>query len=256
MRRLAVFAALLLAFGLLRLPVEHALNVKHREAFFRNAQLDLELREQIGQMAFIAALSGFRSLVADVLWIQAHTAWEKTQWGKMAYLFGNVTTLQPRVLMFWDMAAWHMAWNASVDAMRDPATPREAVRLRNQRKYFDLGRDFLERGIRNNPDRYLLFERMGVLLRDKYKDHCGAAEYFARAASFEDAPAYEKRFAAYELARCPGREREAYRELKRLHEEFPGERKPTMETLLRELEQKLEVPEQQRIYKTGENVKE
>ena len=241
-------AAMLLVFGAARAPVEQALTAEHQAAHFRGAELDLELRERIGQKAYIAALSGFRSLIADVLYIEAHTAWERTQWGRMAYLFNNVTTLQPRNLLFWDMAAWHMAWNASVAALDDQSQPREAIRRRNQRAYFELGREFLERGIRNNPDRYLLYERMAILLRDKYEDFCGAADYFLEAARFDDAPSYEARFAAYAMAKCPGREREAYELLRRLWFDHPDERMPTMRTLIRELQLELGVPEQQRIY--------
>ena len=42
--------------------------------------LNLDLREQVGQLGFVAALSGFRSVVADFLFIQAHVAWERTEW--------------------------------------------------------------------------------------------------------------------------------------------------------------------------------
>ena len=70
------------------------------------------LREQIGQLGFIAGIERFSSLVADVLFIQAHVAWERTEWGRVLLLFRQVTTLQPRAILFWDMAAWHMAWNA------------------------------------------------------------------------------------------------------------------------------------------------
>lgn len=245
--RWLVPVALLLVFGAVRAPLEQSVTEFHRALFFRGARLDLDLRERIGQRAFIAALSGFRSLVADIQYIEAHTAWEKTQWGRMAFLFNNVTTLQPRNLLFWDMAAWHMAWNASVAAI-DDTSQRLAVRRRNQQAYFDLGRDFLERGIRNNPDRYLLYERMAILLRDKYEDHCAAADYFLMASRFDDSPSYEKRFAAYEMAKCPGREREAYDLLRHLWLTHPDERMPTMRTLLSDLQQSLDIPEEQRIY--------
>src|ERR1041385_5273551 len=72
-----------------------------------------------------AALSGFRSIVADVLFIQAQVAWERTEWGRVLLLFRQVTTLQPRAILFWDMAAWHMAWNASVAAMNDQTQPQQ-----------------------------------------------------------------------------------------------------------------------------------
>src|SRR5947207_3521365 len=123
MKTVVVLVALLL-FGAARLPFEEQLLQAHRAAYFHGAKVNLDLREQIGQLGFLAALSGFRSLVADMLYIDAHAAWERTEWGRMALLFQNVTTLQPRVLLFWDTAAWHMAWNASHAAREDPKQPR------------------------------------------------------------------------------------------------------------------------------------
>src|SRR6202140_1704766 len=165
-------------FGVARLPMEHAISVTHRELRLRAVDFNLGLREQLGQLGFVAALSGFRSLVADALFIQAHVAWEKTEWGRVLFLFRQVTTLQPRAILFWDMAAWHMAWNASVAAMNDPSQPRLALRMKAQREYFALGKDFLERGIKNNPDKPQLYEALARLYREKYKDHERASEYY------------------------------------------------------------------------------
>ena len=242
----AVIAALLL-FGLARLPLERSLDEAHRAANLRAASLDVGLREQIGQLAYAAALSGFRSLVAAFLWIEAHTAWEQTAWGRMAGLFQSVTSLQPRSLIYWDLASWHMAWNASIAARENPKEPSEFLRRRAEREYHELGRDFLQRGIANNPDGYLLHERLGIMLRDKFKDHCGAADSFARAADKPGAPPYVKRLAAYELAACPGREREAYEKLRAIYLLGEDERLPRVVTLINELETELDIPPADRL---------
>ena len=237
----------LAVFGAARLPMEHAISEEHRNLHFRAVDFNLDLREQLGQLGFVAALSGFRSLVADALFVQAHVAWERTEWGRVLLLFRQVTTLQPRALLFWDMAAWHMAWNASTAALNDRTQPRLALRIKAQREYFALGRDFLERGIKNNPDRPQLYEALARLYRDKYNDHEHAAEFFAKAASLPGAPGYTKRFAAYELAQCEGREREAYDQLHALYHSGENERVPTLVRRLKELEIKLDIPSDQRI---------
>jgi len=234
-------------FGAARLPIEHALAQTHRDLHFRTVDFNLDLREQVGQLGFIAALSGFRSLVADALFIQAHAAWERTEWGRVLLLFRQVTTLQPRAILFWDMAAWHMAWNAGTAALNDRTQPRLALRIKAQREYCQLGKDFLERGIKNNPDRPQLYEALGRLYRDKFNDHEHAAECFAKAASLPEAPSYAKRFAAYELAQCPGHEREAYDRLHALYNSGENERLPTLLRRLKELEIKLDIPSDQRI---------
>ncbi|MEX1010402.1 MAG: hypothetical protein WEC72_03545, partial [Chthoniobacterales bacterium] len=205
------------------------------------------LREQIGQLSYAAALSGFRSLIAAFLWIEAHTAWEQTAWGRMAGLFQSVTALQPRSLVYWDLASWHMAWNAAVAARENPKEPSEFLRSRAEREYQQLGRDFLERGIANNPDGYLLHERLGIMLRDKFNDPCGAADAFTAAAARPAAPPYVKRLAAYELSACPGREREAYEKLRAIYLLGDEEHVPTVITLINELEEKLDIPTSDRL---------
>src|SRR5437660_1165158 len=247
MKRTVVVLAVLIVVGALKLPVERNLVALYRQEHFRGVEFNLDLREKIGQLGFIAALSGFRAIVADVLFIQAHVAWERTEWGRVLLLFRQVTTLQPRAILFWDMAAWHMAWNASVAAMNDQTQPRLSLRVKAQREYFALGKDFLERGIKNNPDRPQLYEAMARLYKEKYKEHERASEFFAKAAVLPGAPRYDRRFSAYELSYCEGREREAYERLRQLYDEGEKERLPTLITRLKFLEDKLEIPQDQRI---------
>ena len=251
MTRGLIALAVLIVVGLLKLPVERDLARLHREEHFRGVEFNLDLREKLGQLGFVAALSGFRGIVADALFIQAHAAWENTQWGRMLWLFRQVTTLQPRVLMFWDTAAWHMAWNASVAAMNDTNQPRQSLRVKAQREYFALGKDFLERGIKNNPDRPELYEALARLYKEKYKDHQRASEFYAKAAAVPDAATFDRRFSAYELSYCEGREREAYERLRSLYDEGPQERLPTLIARLRFLEDKLTIPQDQRIPDKG-----
>src|SRR5213596_3945675 len=247
MIRLLVALAILVAVGGIKLPIEHDLKRLHRQEHFRGVEFNLDLREKLGQLGFVAALSGFRAIVADGLFIQAHVAWERTEWGRVLLLFRHVTTLQPRVILFWDMAAWHMAWNAAVAAMNDKSQPRVALRVKAQREYFALGKDFLERGIKNNPDRPQLYEALARLYKEKYKDHEHASEFFAKAAALPGARTYDRRFSAYELSYCEGREREAYERLRQLYDKGEKERLPTLISRLKFLEDKLGIPQDRRI---------
>lgn len=247
MSRLFLALGLVVAFGVTKLPAERALFQQRRQLNLSDIQLDLNLREQIGQTGFVAAMSGFRAVVADILFIQAHVAWERTEWGRLLMLFRQVTTLQPRVVLFWDMAAWHMAWNASVAAMNDPGQPRQSLRIKAQRECFALGKEFLEDGIRNNPDQPKLYESLARLYKDKYNDHARASESFAKAAALPGAPGYDRRFSAYELSYCEGREQEAYQRLRELYDDGEKERLPTLIKRLKFLENKLDIPAEQRI---------
>jgi hypothetical protein len=247
MNRSLVVLATILVFGALKLPAERSLALDNRQSHFADLELNLELREKIGQLGFVAALSGFRAALADFLFIQAHVAWERTEWGRVLFLFRQVTTLQPHVPLFWNTAAWHMAWNASAAALNDPSQPRQALRVKAQRNYFALGKDFLERGIKNNPNNPKLYESLAMLYRDKYNDHARASEFFRKAADCPGAPGYDKRFSAYELSYCDGWEPQAYIQLRRLYDEGEQERLPTLIKRLKYLEAKLNIPKDQRI---------
>lgn len=247
MKRLAPAVIALLLAGAAALPVQQHLATLRTTAGFSTEALTLSLRERVGQMAFLAALSGFRSFVAAMGWIETHIAWENTEWGRMAGLIDTVTTLQPKSLLYWDNGSWHMAWNAAINARENPEEPSEALRLRAERQYVELGRTILEDGIRSNPNSWLLNERLGLLLSQRAEDHCAAADAYSRAAELPGAPTYVKRLAAYELAQCPGRDRDAYNLLRRIYDLGPDERKPSVIVKLQELEEKLGIPTAERI---------
>jgi hypothetical protein len=246
--RRTIAVGMLLVFGLIRLPFERRLEEEGRAAFFHGAKFDLALRQQMSQMAFVAAFSGFRALVAEALFLHAHVIWSDVDWGGMKVDYDAITALQPRCILFWDMAAWHMAYNASIAAYNDKKQVRQALREKAQREYWDLGKDYLLRGIANNPDVPKLYESLGVLYRDKYGDHCKAAEYFAKCASSKNAPVYVHRFVAYELAKCPGHEREAYEQLLALYKKGEQEHLPTLLKSLGNLQEKLNIPTDQKVY--------
>ena len=232
-RRYAAGILLVLVFGLARLPFERGLARERSANSINSVRLDLSMRERISQNEFIAALGGFRSLVADLLWIEVQSDWERVEYGKMNLKFGTVTTLVPHNVMFWDMSGWHMAYNASVAVMDDEKEPKLAIRKKRQQEYFELGKDYIDRGIANNPQARDLYQMLAKIDAEKLGDHLGASEAYDMAAKCPHAFGYERRFAAYELAKVPGREREAWQRLRSLYDEGPHERLPTLETDLR-----------------------
>jgi hypothetical protein len=239
--------ALLLVFGAIRLPIEAHIEAEQKALHYHGAKVDLRVRQQLPQLGFVAALSGFRGVVAIALNLKAHTAWQRVEWGKVKLTYETICALEPRNMQSWDMASWQMAYNASVAALNDKDQPRLTLRLKAQREYFKLGEDFLLRGIENNPDRSLLYERLATIYRDKLLEPEKASYYYDEAAKRPDAMMYVHRFAVYELAKVPGREQEAYRRLKELYLKGDDERLPTLLRLLGEMEEKLLVPREQRL---------
>jgi hypothetical protein len=233
--------AILALIAILFLPAKLKLESDLARQGLATGPLNIDVRERIGQTAFIAVLGGFRSVIADLLFIDAHAAWERTDWTHLLLRLRQSTELQPHAIMFWDIAGWHMAWNASIAAENDESRA-PAARQRSSREYIELGRDFLNRGIGNNPHKPQLYEALARLQRDRLHDHAGAAENFYKASQLPGCASYDERFSAYELSACEGREREAYERLRALYLRGEKERLPTLIARLRSLEEKLNIP--------------
>lgn len=239
----------LLIWGAVKLPIETRMAAEQKANRFGGFKLTATLRQQAGQAGFLATLGGLRAAVADLLWIRAHVAWQSTQWGKMKLLFDVCTSLQPRRGMYWDNAAWHMAWNASVYAMNDKEhVPEQVERYRNQQNYFKLGEDYALRGIENNPDNWELYLRLGLIYKDKFKDLAKAAVAYEEAAKRPGRLDYVRREASYLVADIPGREAEAYKKLRELYAMGEQEWLPTLLRKIQLLERKLKIPQTERVY--------
>ena len=228
---------ILLAWGIVKLPVEARLEQRMQDARLGGFKPTASLRQQAGQAGFIAALGGLRAAVADMLWIRAHIAWQDVQYGRMKLLFDTCTAMQPRRVNFWDISAWHMAWNGSVHVENNEPDP--TVRKAKMREFYDLGKDFLLRGIESNPDSWELYDRLGMLYRDKYKDMESASNAYEEASQRPGHLEYTRRFASYYLADVPGREREAYARLMALFRENEHEWLPTLFRQIQKLEAKM-----------------
>jgi hypothetical protein len=249
MKRILLAFGALLIFGVFKNPAEQHLLVVQQGAGFQLARLGEDIRVQLGQMGFVAALSGFRALMADLLWIRAGTAFEATDWTRLEMFLHSATRLQPRAIVFWEMAHFHMAYDAAT-AMREDTQrqPSEALRRRAERQYIEIGERFLQQGIEFNPENARLYEHLGNLYRNRLRDHARAARCYAASAEKPGAMQYVRRFAAFEWAKVPGMEQEAYNRLRDLYLESPMNHVPTLLHYLGELEEKLAVPAQERVY--------
>jgi hypothetical protein len=246
-RRHGVALLVLVVFGFAKMPFEAHLDSLRSNAHFNKAKFNLGLRQQLSQGGFIAALGGFRALVADYCYLEAYTQWTRVEWGRVKLNLDAATALQPRQTRFWEEAGWHMGYNASVAALNDKNEPRMALRKKRAEEFFKIGEDFFIRGIGNNPSSPSLYTRLGDLYRDKQGDHWKAFEAYDQASKLPTGPEYLKRFAAYELSKCPGHEREAYERLRKYYLMGEQERLPTLLKTLRNLQEKLDIPPGEKI---------
>jgi hypothetical protein len=238
-KRYAVLALAILAMGAARLPFERALNEDLRTAGLMPPELDVKTSDRIGQTFSAVSLGGLRTLVATFLNLRAFGYFTEQRWADVGETFDTIVDLAPRTRYYWDTGSWHQAYNAASYYLYESKLPSLRRKL-GWRESILAGREFLARGIRNNPSDPVLRERLGFLLADPNKiaafGDVGKAfedsyDAYMSAVRVGDARDMTERFAVYSLARVPGREQEALVMARRLHEE-QGANTATMLSLL------------------------
>jgi hypothetical protein len=258
MRTKLLVVLVLVLPALLLMPLERRINAERRVLKYGGAHVSREVRGSIGQGTAIALLAGFRGVVADFLWIQSHSYWEKKEWLRQYRNIELVTLLQPQSVMFWDLGQWHMAWNIAYGARSDPANRTEAEGIKREREWQQRAREFLSRGIDNLPNRYDLYFALGWLYwqkLNKWQPDADerAAEYFGVAAAFPDAPTYVGRLHAHALEKA-GKRQQAYEYWKMLsaNRSQANQNWSVVEREVKRLENELNIPEDQRVFPKAE----
>jgi hypothetical protein len=216
-QRSGILAVALLAFGAARLPFEAGLAKELRDRGLTSPALDVGTRAKIGQTSSAIALGGLRTLVATFLNLRAFSFFEDQRWDDLGDTYDTIVDLAPRTGYYWDSACSHLAYDAESYYRCDSPLPA-LWRKKAWRDAIYRGRDFLERGIRNNPNDAKLLSSLGYLLSDEFrypafrdsaKSFADSAAAYHRAAATGKALPYVPRMEFYALARVPGRESEA-----------------------------------------------
>ena len=156
------------------------------------------------------------------------------------------TLLQPRVALFWDLASWHLAWNAAVSAERYGGESSETRRRIEARKWVEAGRDLLQRGTLAVPEKSLLFQRLGDLYWQRLGDYQSAAACYREALRRPDAPKYLERFVGYALEKA-GDQRAALEYFQALRESMgptpdPERKADVVEREIQRLQSEIRIP--------------
>ena len=216
-KRYAVLGLAILAAGGLRMPFERQITDDLHQAGLLPPKLEQRTGEKIGQTFSAVSLGGLRTLVATFLNLRAFTFFTEQRWGEVGDTYEMIVDLAPRTRYYWDTGSWHQAYNAASHFLYGSELP-PLRRKANWRASILRGREFLERGIRNNPDDPILKHRLGTLLSDPNKiaafgnpgeAYEKAYEAYMAAADTPGSLSFSKRFALYSLARVPGREKDA-----------------------------------------------
>jgi hypothetical protein len=255
--RRAVLIALLLGLWA-PAKLEWELHIAHEQDLLRygGTKMTLELRDKLSQGLTIGVLSGMRSAVADLEWLNVVTAWMDQDWFKMGGYINLCTALQPRAAIFWDMGGWQLAWNASISALYDRTQPIELRRIKASRFWVDRGLEIYLRGIENNPNYWRLWRDTAQLYQQRLRDYPTAATYYQRASELPDAPVYLERTPAEMFGPNFGNDPQAeYAQWVKLWERLTPEQKKMKEHTadrieheIRRLEQKLGVAPEKRVF--------
>ena len=239
-----ILGVAVLAFGAARMRFEAGVARDLREQRLLPNKLEVSTLDKIGQTSAAVAFGGLRTLVATFLNLRAYTFFTQRRWADVEETYNMIVDLAPHTRYYWDAGYWHQAYNAASYYIND--SELSPVRRRQLwRASILTGRAFLERGIRNNPDDWVLLSDLGFLCSDPnkfiaFKDlnetFATAADSYQKAAETGQALGYIRRFRLYALARVQGREAEALTLARSMHAEGVKNHTPTFLCILFTLE--------------------
>lgn len=240
MKRKLQAAAVLLVFGLVKLPLEQRVTHDLRAMHLVDKPLQLGVGENLGQMGLAASLGGLRGLAATIFQLRAHVEFTHVNWAQVDSYYKLVTRLQPRNARYWEEASWHMAYNAASYYLYDDEL-KPALRGQLFHDHVQRGIDILNEGLKFLPDNPRLWQKLGELHWNRSKDFKAAGDAYWN--SFQHGGLnFTERFAAYAYAQStdPASWQKGYSILKRLY----AEKKitPGLIENMKILEQNLHIP--------------
>lgn len=208
-----------------------------------------ERGDALTQRLSFLTLGGLRALTAELLTTDATDAWMAQDWPRAQKRWQQITTLAPQRANYWMRASRDMARNAVAHALnrRDLEAPAKAALAA---AYLESGERFLLDGAESNPQNPLIYLELAALYENTARrpQFAKAAAAYSRALELGAPPMY-RRWVFYNLCRIRGREREALDLGLQLFEE-PAARTPSLRCLLFVLQNKLNVPQEQRLSDT------
>ncbi|MDR1789479.1 MAG: hypothetical protein LBR12_03915 [Opitutaceae bacterium] len=255
-----VSLGVLLLAGALARSIEEPL---WRELRARRPALELAgVKDALGQGVTAALLGGFSAVLADFTWLRANALWEDNNLPATQASIKLTTAIDPRPLYFWingaRMIAYDMPfWRIMEEGGHDKVPEARQRRIDEEQSAVALA--YLKDGLRTHPGSPALLLEAGNIHLNRLKDTAAAADYYGRAAEQPGAPYYAARLHAVLLVRL-GRVAEALESLKRVYPTLPkpGDKRATAFQVesamagtvlgrIRELEERLKVPEGERV---------
>ncbi len=244
--RLLTVVVVIALFGFARAPLEGNLRARLVEANLLLPPPGQGAFDQMSQSALMGTLGGLRSLVATFLTLEAYEYFSTKSWDELRKTFQIITNLEPRDESHWVSVVWHIGINATANMEIDSTLP-VFERQRRFKEYAFQAIELAEKGIEQIPDSAAIRIQLAEVYREKLKDNCATARVYGATIGLPGAPGYVRRFHGYYMARCPGKEKEAYAYLMGLYREGESQHLPTLIKEIKILEEKLGIPSPQRI---------
>ncbi len=257
--RLSVVAlGVFLITGLLAQPLERSA-WKRVSANLTELRVD-DLENALGQGVVLGVLGGFRTVIADFLFIELYVHWADKDWAKVEALAPVVNSVDPRSHFFWLNNARIVAYDLPVWRIRQQnaefrrggsdrrLTPEEEFAIMREQAY--KGIEILERGLLYHPNDARLLQDIASTHLNKLGDTETAAEYYLKAWRGKGARFFHARLHAQLLTNL-GRDAEALAFLREHYEEIPKDHHFSRPTVvlqrIRELEERLGLDESERF---------
>ncbi len=236
-----------LLFGALMRPWTSGMGERLAQDSLREPPAQLEGGDALSQQLSFFALGGLRSLVVEILRLDATVAWSKNDWTELEQRYEQMTTLQPKREQLWSAAAFEMSSNAAgyFSAQRDLDAHQRARRMR---EYTERGEQFLLDGLKSNPQSRHLYTKLG----EHYSNLHRRPQFQKAADAYKQAVVYgagslQARQRFYALCRIRGRELEAWTLGRELFLSSEQNHVPSVSCLLFVLQHKISVPPEQRL---------
>lgn len=242
----AAALALLAAGGWLLAAPSARVAAAERAAGFCRTPAVRERGDALAQQLSFLALGGLRSLTAELLATDTTDAWLAQDWPRAQKRWRQITTLAPQRPNYWMRAARDMARNAVSHTLgRTDLEPQAQAAL--AASYLESGERFLLDGAAANPANPLIYLELANFYENPARrpQFAKAAEAYGRALQLGAPPMY-RRWVFYNLSRIRGREAEALRLGRELFAD-PASRTPTLRCLIFVLQNKLNLPRDQRL---------
>ena len=247
--RLAAGVLVLGVGGLLLSPLSRGLRDAEERADLHSGMplLSTGGGDALVEQLFFFTLGGLRSLAAEILVLDATSAWIARDWPRAERRWQMITSLCPGRPNYWINASRDMAINAAAHAANDPTLNTHEQAMLAAR-YIRRGEQFLHDGIAHHPQSALLYMNLGDLYanQNRHPSYTRAAAAYHRAVELGASPLY-RRLEFYCLSRIRGREQEAWQLGRQLFAEGHSQRVPSLKCLLFVLQQRIQVPSAERL---------